>query len=382
MRGTTLWWIPIHLRYSDGQNTYDQQILLNEHEQTIKLETDQRPLWIHVNKDEYGYYRWTAPADMLEIMARESESFLTVRERIGFIDNTSALLDSGLLAGKDYLRIISFFAKDPVPEVLSVLAGAVNKVYHDFIDPEQEETFAAYVRSTLKPTLEKIGFEQRHGEKDNVSSMRSKLLYILGDKGKDREILDYLETLARKYLEDPRLVDPSLAGVSLALSALEGDVELFETYRDKFETVTIPEERSHYLNALGYFRRPEIRKIALLYSLEGGPRPHEFLKIARTLAGSSPIYREEVFDWLISNYDRILEKSPQWRQDDFPWFVDGPSLALLNRAEDFFNDPIHLQHGQQNELAKVADKVRLRVKIREKEGAAIIEYLRGIEAGN
>ncbi len=381
MRGNPLWRIPVHLRYSDGQNTYDRQILLNEREQTFKLETKRHPLWIHVNNDEYGYYRWTAPADMLEIMARDSESILTIRERVGFIDNISALLDLGLLSGKDYLRIIGFFAQDPVPEVLSVLADTVNKVYDDFIDPELEETFAAYVRVTLKPTLEKIGLEHRHGEKDNVSSLRSQLLYLLGDKGKDPEVLDYLKTLARKYLENPRQVDPSLAGVSLALSAIDGDVELFETYRDKFETVSTPVERSRYLNALGYFRRPEIRKIALLYSLEGGPRPHEFLNIARTLAGSSPIYREEVFNWLISNYDRILEKSPRWYQDDFPWFVNGPSLTLLNRAEDFFNNPLHLQPGQQNELAKVADKVRLRVKIREKEGAAIIEYLLGIEAG-
>ena len=61
--------------------------------------------WVHPNVDEVGYYRWNVPTPMLHAIAEGAERTMTVRERVGFIGNASALLDAGALRGDEYLRL-------------------------------------------------------------------------------------------------------------------------------------------------------------------------------------------------------------------------------------------------------------------------------------
>jgi len=46
-------------------------------------------------------------------------------------------------------------------------------------------------------------------------------------------------------------VDPSVIGVALEMSAIQGNEALFAEYKKRFENAEIPAERARYLGALG-----------------------------------------------------------------------------------------------------------------------------------
>lgn len=377
------WPIPVVLRYPDGNGFMTQKFLLTEESETFRLKSAQRPAWIHPNAGERGYYRWRVPPEMLEWMLADARSALSVRERVGLLGHLPALLDAGSLPGDKYLRAVGRFSADPQPEVLLALLDAVDKVRSDFIapgGPGLEEPFARYVQATLGPALGQIGLSGREGEDEVVSLLRPTLIEWLGEEGKDPEMLAYGRSLAASFLKDSASVDTNLTSVGLELSAVEGDRALFEKYKERFETAATPAERARFLSALGRFRDPQIVASALEYALDGPLRPQELLSIPQGIA-SDPRYRDRVFDWVMEHYEEIRARRPARSLIYLPFFASGCSADRLKKALDFFSEPSHRQPGIEVELRKLEEGVFRCVRLREREGRAVAEYLRHFTGG-
>ncbi|HZL85834.1 MAG TPA: ERAP1-like C-terminal domain-containing protein, partial [Candidatus Krumholzibacteria bacterium] len=301
-------------------------------------------------------------------------TILNERERVGFIGNLSALLDAGALNGGDYLFALGKFADDPQPQVISSVLSALGKVELAFVQPENEIAFAAYVRATLGPALERFGAEPRSGEDEQIRLFRPQLLEWLGDTGKDVAILEMAENLARRYVQDPHSIDAQLSGVALQLSAIRGDRALFDDYRQRFESAQVPADRNRYLGALANFRDPEIIEEALRYTLTGPLRSNELLTIPGGLVGYPP-QRDRVFRWLTENYDAIGKRLPPEFMGFMPFMAGGCSAERLAKAQEFFGQPQHQAPGTTVQLAKVGDQVHDCVGLHEREGAAVAAFL-------
>ena len=72
----------------------------------------------------YRDFRWSVPAEAFSRMASQAGTIMSARERVGFLGNAEALLDSGSLRGEDYVKMLEAFASDPDPggERLAVIA--------------------------------------------------------------------------------------------------------------------------------------------------------------------------------------------------------------------------------------------------------------------
>ncbi len=368
------WKVPVTLRYADGNAVNTKTVLLDEASEVVSLDTRGKPQWVLPNADQRGYYRWEVPADHLRELATRSTEILNERERVGFIGNLSALLDAGVVSGSDYLFALGEFANDPKPMVVSSLLGALSKVELAFVTPELDDAFAEYVRRTLTPALERFGRERKPGEDEEVALFRPQLLRWLGDTGKDAEILEYAEEIARKYTEDTSSIDASLAGVALQLSAIRGDRALFEKYKSRFESSEVPADRSRYLSTLGRFRDPALRDEALQYALEGPLRPNEIFAIPGGVMSHTP-NREYMFEWFLAHYDDFASRLPPMFMGFMPFIATGCSAERLEAARVFFSQPEHQAPGADVQLAKVTDQVTDCVGLREREGAAVTAYL-------
>ncbi len=373
-QGAQTWKIPLQLRYSDGNAVQAKTVFLDQESQSVSLDIGGAPAWVLPNADQRGYYRWEVPQDMLRALATNAASILNERERVGFIGNLSALLDAGDLNGGDYLFALGEFADDTQPLVISALLAALGKVEVAFVQPENEIAFAAYVRATLGPALERFGAEPRPGEDEQIRFFRSQLLDWLGDKGKDVAILELAENLARRYTQDPHSIDVQLAGVALELSAIRGDRALFEDYRKRFESAQVPADRSRYLVALANFRDPAIVEEALRYALTGPLRSNEIFTIPGGLMGYPP-RQDRVFRWLTENYDAVGKRLPPEFMGFMPFMASGCSAERLAKAQEFFGQPQHQAPGTTLQLAKLGDQVRDCVGLREREGAAVAAFL-------
>jgi alanyl aminopeptidase len=368
--GAAAWTIPVTLKYSDGRKVFTQRLLLGEAKQIVSLEKTSSPAWVHPNAEERGYYRWSVPAAMLQALAAGGPQVLDARERVGFMNNLSALLDAGLLHGDEYLRALGQFADDRQPEVVSALIAGLDKVNDAFISLNLAQTYAMTVRKMLGPALKRFGTSRVKGEAEPVSLMRPNLLAALGVRGREPEILAWGRLTARRYLDHPDSVDASVAGTALNLAARDGDLALFEEYRTRFETTQIPSERTRFLTALGNFRSGELVDKALDYALSGPLRPQEILTIPRNLADDEEL-KERSWRWLQRNHRTIVEKVPPFYLSSLPTFAMCCDERRIEEATSFFSSPETNLPGTHEELAKVTDSIRDCARLRRREGPAV-----------
>ena len=364
------WKIPVTLRYAMGEQTFTQSVLLAEPEQVVDLQGGGTPGWIHPNADELGYYRWSVPSPMLSELASGAASKLTVRERVGFVGNLRGLLLDGQVHGDRYYQLLAGFAHDPEPEVLAAVVDALVASRNPFVTAETRQAFADYVRRTLGPALDRIGFEPKPGEPQRVTVLRPQLMLILANDGQDQRVLERGRALATAYLKDPAGVDPSLQEVSLSIAALGGNAELFETYRTRFESARTPTERGRLLNALGHFVDPELARQALRYAVEGPLRPQEILTVASLMTDLRPELQDIVFQWTLDHYDYIATHVPPSRVSALPRQAAGCSPERVKKAREFFSGP-RAPVGTDKELARVEAGVQECVGLHGREANAV-----------
>ncbi|HEX6203944.1 MAG TPA: M1 family metallopeptidase, partial [Thermoanaerobaculia bacterium] len=301
------WRVPMVLRWSDGAAEHQRRVLLDA--PRTRLDLGGPIAWLHPDAGAWGYYRWRLPAGDLAALAEAAPEALSARERIAFLGNAAALLDAGTISGGDYLGLLASFAADPEPEVLSAVLGGLGKVENAFVPDALAGRFAAWLRATLRPALDRIGMEPSPGEPEAVTLLRPQLLARLGGDGEDREVRAFAAARARAYLADAAAVDPSIAGTVLSLAAIEGDAGLFAAYRARFEADSAPAERDRFLGALGDFQAPQLRERALAYALTGPMRPTEVLTIPRSV-GVDDATSDRVFAWLRENYAAVASRMP------------------------------------------------------------------------
>jgi hypothetical protein len=80
---------------------------------------------------------------------------------------------------------------------------------------------------------------------------------------------------------------------------------------------------------------------------------------------------------MTTNYDDIMSRLPPMFAQYMPFIASGCSAERLAAAQEFFGDPKRTSPGAEKNLAKVADQVSDCVSLREREGDAVAEYLRG-----
>ena len=371
------WQIPIALDLFDGKSVTTETVLLDTAEKTLPPSGTKAPRWVDPDAGARGYYRWKVSPKMLTDLAKDASKRLSVRERYGLIGNMSALLGAGVLHGDELLRSLQPFGLDPDPLVLDAVFDAMNRAKEAFVTDELREPFARYVRQTLGPTLKRIGMKPAPNEPVTVSLLRPQLLRWLGVEGQDEKVLQFADAQAKAYRSDPASVNPALAEVSVRLAARHGDRALFDEYRKRFETAQIPAQRRLFLSALGCFRDPTLQAQALSYTLSGPLRPNE-LRIVSECMDDTEEDHDKTFHWTLENYDSIVKRLPPMFASFMPFVAGGCSADRLKQAQDFFAKPENQVPGTAETLEKVTDQVNDCVRLRQREGAAVASYLKGL----
>ena len=366
------WRIPVGLKYETGGEIKARVVLLAGPSDTVTLEGP--PAWVHPNADETGYYRWSVPAAVRRAIAENGPRAMTVRERVGFLGNASALLDAGALRGDEYLDLLVPFAGDAEAEVVSGVIGALKKVKQAFVTPEVEEAFAGYVRKVLGPALQRVGMERKADEPEAAALLRPELLLWLGRDGREPAVLAHAAAVTTAYLADPASADPSIVGVALQLRALSGDRALFDEFRRRLETATVPADRERFLAALGYFRAPELVEEALRFAAAGTLRPQEIFEIPEGV-GTAVSNEGRPYRFVTENFEAIRAKLPPMFLVFLPHAAGGCSEERARSARAFFAEPPHSAPGIEKEMAKVAEAVKDCAALRSREGGAVTAYL-------
>jgi hypothetical protein len=169
-------------------------------------------------------------------------------------------------------------------------------------------------------------------------------------------------------------VDPALAGTALSLAARGGDAALFAAYRQRFEASTAPDERRRLLSGLAAFERPEVRRLALAYSLAGPLRPTELFEIPRGGEESEAAAGEAVA-WLGEHWGEVTPRMPPDFIPFLAYFGAGCSEERLATVRELLTAPGRRVRGVDERLARVAEQVGDCVRLRRSQGPAVAAWL-------
>jgi len=370
----TLWRIPVVLKYSTGGAARTQTVMLADSEMVVTLDGGKAaPVWIHPNADERGYYHWTVDRPQLRTLADSAQRIMNARERVGFINNVSALVDAGELPGDEALRMLARFGDDSRAEVVAAVMRTLDAVRVRFVTPELERPFASYVRRTLMPAWEHFGDTPKPGESSPVTLTRPLVMGWLAIHGQDAATLARGKKMGESYLKDPTSVDPSLSQTALVLTAYQGDAARFEDFKNRFEKAVDPNERSRFLVALGAFKDPALVRRALDYTLTPKVRPNEMQTIPFVAFNQSSAHEDVVFEWMRSNYAALSKRLPPWALSGLVDVTPRCSSEKLAAAKAFFADK-NIQ-GIAEEEAKATDRANDCLSLRKAEGEAVERYL-------
>jgi alanyl aminopeptidase len=366
------WAIPVALRYGAHGTSGTRTVLLESEDAMIDLE--RTPDWVYPNLDGLGYYRWEVPDTVLSRLTEKAPTLLGAAERMDLVGNLSALLNAGVIDGGRFLAALQGLARDPEPMVVGSVLDQLHELEEAFVPADLEDEFAAWIRLSLRPALERMGMSPREGESETAALVRPRLLLWLGDNGRDPEVRRFAREQAAAYLENPASVPSSIATTCLSLAALDGGGPQFEAFRQRFESASTPSERGRYLSSLGSFRDPAIIDRALDYAFSGPLRPNERFAIPRyvrqTAEGADRAWR-----WLTENYALVGTRLPEEYMAYMPYFAAGCSAERLEAARTFFDIPDHKAQGTDRMLSRVADGVEECLALRAREGASVREYL-------
>lgn len=378
---SSTWKVPVTLSWPSGNGLRTETVVLDRPRMTVALPGGARPAWVHPNAGEAGYYRWNVDAAAFQALVAAAPRAFDARERIGVLENASALLDAGEIHGDQYVRLLAGFGADASPLVLQSVCHGLTAIKEGFVTPDLTDSFGAFVGRTLSPAFERYGLSREPGEDDAVAELRGELFRWLAADAGNARVLAYADSLADAYLVDRNRVDPSLAGAALWASALHGDSARFETYRSRFEATGLPAERPLFLDALGNFREPALRRKALDYSLVGPLRPHELYMIVGSV-GREPAFRDEAWAWWMKHYEEVTARMPPEYAMYVAYAAGGCDEARIETAKKFFTGPEHTPPGTLTLFAKVVESVNDCVGLRAREGESVGRALRDAVAGS
>ena len=367
------WQIPVVLTWGKDGVVHRERVLLKDVTQVADLPGLATADWIYPNASESGYYRWSLSPALNARLAGKTAALSPI-ERVGLLDNTSALFNAGLIDGTDYLAYVTAFGRDPDPDVSTSIVGSVGGLRGTFITPRTMAAYNAYRTAILHPILDRIGLAPVAGEPVYNGPLRTALYGALGYEAADPAVIAECRRLAALFLENPRQVDPALRAVALSVTAYHGDAAFLATLQAAFEKAQNPIVRSATLGAIGDFNDPALATSALAYSLTPAVNSTEFLGILFSISGN-PDLRELAINWTMANYAAIAAKAPPEYTARLIGVAAGGEPEQLNRLRDFLLAPERKTEYAAVNITKASERLTLRLRLRAKEQANIEKFL-------
>jgi len=304
------WTIPVAATVGRGEERSEVRTLLAEPASSVELPFC--PEWVAGNRDGVGYYVGEYAGDLLARVEGAVGS-LPVGEQVALLSDASMLVSAGALEPAAALGLLPRFAGSPHRQVVESATRIAGSVNGHLVEDALRPNYRRFVRGLLGERARELGFAPKPGESQDDALLRSDLVALVADEGADPELIAEAGRLARRWLEEPGAVDPSMLSTVLMIAAQNGDAALFDAYLAKLEESSDRRVRGSLFRALGSFRDPALARRALDLTLSGKFDLRESNGILRGVAGDSAT-RRTAFDWIVANYDRLAPRLPeQWR---------------------------------------------------------------------
>jgi len=365
------WRVPVGIRAVLDGRIAEYRLLFDGRERELPLEG--RPEHVVVNAGGHGFFRVRyAPALLDRLTA--ALPHLSALERFDLVSDLAALAQAGLLPAPEYLELTARFREETDRNVWAVLVGSFAYVQRA-IDDGARRGLAALVRDRVGPAAARLGWEPRPGESELTRQLRADLLRALGTLGDDPETQARAREAYARYLRDEGSLDPNLVPAVIAIVAASGDERDYAAFLDRFRQARTPQEEQRYLYALAGFRQPALLQATLERTINGEVRSQDGPYLMRALL-TSVYARELAWRFLQAHWETMARQFPP---NGYRRMYEGVTALVRPDWEAevraFF--PAHRIELGGKTLEQYLEQLRVAVRFREREGAALAAYLAG-----
>jgi puromycin-sensitive aminopeptidase len=220
-------------------------------EATTRILLDKAPesfaapeLPVVVNCGGSGFYRVRYDETLRSALLNNIELLQPI-ERYYLVSDVWATTRAGLTSVAEFFRTIDALENEANPYVWMIAISALRTI--DLVVPNDlRGAYAAYLRRTLRPKLDRIGWQAQPGEKEQTAYLRGLLIGTLGTIGSDDEVVSFAYA---RFLADRtpgHEIDADSASAVLSVVAAHASRPIYETILDRFRHPTSPLDEDRY----------------------------------------------------------------------------------------------------------------------------------------
>jgi aminopeptidase N len=263
---------------------------------------------VFVNRAATGYYLTEyTPQTLAEIKAHVGD--LTAAERVALLRDEGRLLRVGFRGVGDYLALAESFRSERDPDVLEQIVETLQFIDETVTADATREPFRQWVRSFLGPIVNEVGWAPGSGEAEARTELRAKAMEALGNIGRDKKTIEQAKTLARRALDNPSSVEPTLASAALAVAAAYGDAKFYDRVLRGIDSAKTPEQRARLMATLTEFRDPALARRTLEWAVSPAVRIQDFGRLAGGTLANYEV-RRAAWDYLTTNWAKVAARIP------------------------------------------------------------------------
>ena len=377
--GEQLWSIPMTVRYLDDEGVKAHRFIFDSRAQQVELPSQGTVRWIYGNQDEIGFYRQRIAEPTLAKLLPEATSVLSPIELVGLLEDQWAMVRSGSVTIRSFLRVLSACSRAQNHNVLRVISermDALDLIVKDAAGREARAKLRQLAAQWFLPHLNELGFAPRPGESQNDAQRRAICISTLASLARVESVISEAEQLAAGEQANPRAIDPNLAGPFVAIAAKFGDEARYdrwiETFQARKAAGKTPQEVARYLHTLSQFRRPGLPE-RTLHLIHQGQIPQE--AVAAILSQLLSFRHSQVPAWTF-----LKEHWPQLRERFGDMGVSRVVESLGRLMGSYRNDVVSFFEqnkpaGAERALQRALERMDQAEQLRQRVTKDLLDYL-------
>jgi aminopeptidase N len=313
------------------------------------------------NAGHSGYFRTLyAPADLAALRAKFPR--IADEDRLGILNDTWALGETGRLPASSYLELASAVPGDADPLVLRQVAVTFARIDRLFDGSREQSAWRGYARERLRPVFERVGWLPVPRESETTALLRESLIRVLGRLA-DPDVIAAARERFSRAAKDTDALPAGIRDATISVVARHADLDTWNEILARARAVFEPIEKERLYAALGRAVDPTLAVRALEYSLND-EMPGVFA--TGILQSVSVDYPELAFEFAVEHevaVSALVEEASRWA------FIPSlaapshdPALATMVSAYAERHVPADARQSTERAVAEIGARARAKAR--------------------